>query len=364
MVGQKRRKVGSLALKITISLVVFVVMFAILDSLSTRFLPNVTTHDDMMARSGQPYPAAFSDYLPFTLPPDATFTTAQNVVYQFNKFGYRGPSPTSIEKPSNTRRVLFMGDSFVLGWGVNEEDTFIARIRSSLKDHQPAVELINAGYHDGYSPDAYYAYFRKEGIMLQPDVAVVVIYLGNDIADMANTVWMTTDSWGAPLSLHSTRQYFNYQGKLLDPRTLPWNLQVPILNNSRLFVALSNGLIDRFSTDAEKYAASIGLSQPSLSEEDAVGRFSIITRAMASFCASQHIALLYVVIPDPGRGVSAYPYGSFMETLIGTDLNLPYLPTSRLLKPQDAIPGDGHLTVEGNRIVADALVPFLSPYLK
>src|SRR5262249_44068907 len=151
------------------------VFLVVLDRLSAPYIPG--TYDEVMAHFGPPSVIVYSDYLPHTLPPDVTMTGTLNW-FQSNALGYRGPTPVSVEKPANTLRVLFVGDSFTLGWGVEEKDTFIARMRDDLQGVSPAVELINAGYHDGYSPDAYYAYLKREGMALKPDLIVIDIYTG------------------------------------------------------------------------------------------------------------------------------------------------------------------------------------------
>jgi hypothetical protein len=149
--------------------------------------------------NGRPYPAAPSDYLPMTTTPymvSKDKTWEYDVTYTFNSLGYRGPFPKHIEK-GDARRVLLLGDSFTLGWGVNFPKTFAGRLQERFGS---SVEIIDAAYHNGYSPDAYYAYLLKEGLALKPDV-IILMLCHNDIEDLRSTIWIETDQNNGPTRL-------------------------------------------------------------------------------------------------------------------------------------------------------------------
>jgi hypothetical protein len=184
-----------------------------------------------------PVPIAGSDYLPFTLP---SATLAERVrAYGINDLGYRSVYPTQIAKPANTRRILLLGDSFTLGLAVEPEATFAQLMQNAFEGAATPVEVINAGYHDGYSPDAYYAYLMREGLALEPDLIVVNIYADNDLVDISENRWLKTDARGAPIELHTTRQYTDFRNHRHDARSFAWFYHVPVLNESRFFVAVS-----------------------------------------------------------------------------------------------------------------------------
>lgn len=108
-----------------------------------------------------------------------------------NSLGLRGPELP--EKADDELRVLFLGDSMVVGFEVEYEQTYVALLADQLSQRlgRP-VRTINAGVR-GYGTDQNYLYFVERGRSLAPDV-VVVFHSGNDPTD--NT------------TLHETRRPF------------------------------------------------------------------------------------------------------------------------------------------------------------
>jgi lysophospholipase L1-like esterase len=351
---QSIRRPSGCAAKVAILLA----MLVVLEFVSRPFLPEL----DIARKFASPFPIAHSDYLPFTLPASTELNGRFGHIIT-NPLGYRGPAPTSVDKPLNTQRLLIMGDSFTFGWAVEEQETIAGRLRAILSDRKPTVEVINAGYHDGLSPDAYYAYLRREGIALKPDAILIVLYTGNDITDIGDNVWVSTDESGAPTKLYSIRAYSDYQGRPMDPSLLPWSYQIPILSESRLFLALANGLMIVTSPSYVNLLKQGRLRQPLPPDED-WRRFELVTRATVSFCKSQNIPLVYVLIPEPpGSGPANDLYAPLIRKLISDEAKLPFIYTQSLLTPDDYMPTDGHLNAKGYEIVARAVFPLISPFL-
>jgi lysophospholipase L1-like esterase len=96
---------------------------------------------------------------------------------RINSHGFRGPE-TSFDKPSGTRRIVVLGDSFVWGFGVEEADSFPALLQSALG---PGNEVLNLGV-SGYSTDQELLVYRNVGRRYQPDVVVLVV-ASNDFAN-------------------------------------------------------------------------------------------------------------------------------------------------------------------------------------
>jgi hypothetical protein len=97
-----------------------------------------------------------------------------------NSLGLRGPEVPV--RTTSEQRVLFSGDSVVVGFEVDYEKTFVALLERMLRDrlHVP-VRTINAGVR-GYGTDQDYLYFRERGWRLAPDL-VVLFHSGNDPSD-------------------------------------------------------------------------------------------------------------------------------------------------------------------------------------
>jgi hypothetical protein len=73
-----------------------------------------------------------------------------SVSYRFNSHGFRGPDPL-LPRPAGTYRILALGDSYTLGVGVHERDTFAVQLESRLNavngDNRgdTVYEVINGG---------------------------------------------------------------------------------------------------------------------------------------------------------------------------------------------------------------------------
>lgn len=98
---------------------------------------------------------------------------------EHNRFGYRG---SEIEQERGVkRRFLFLGDSFVWGFGVGENELF-TRVLERLSGN--AVEVMNMGV-SGYGTDQSYLLWRHRGHLWKPDDVVLGVTLANDLWDNA-----------------------------------------------------------------------------------------------------------------------------------------------------------------------------------
>jgi hypothetical protein len=114
----------------------------------------------------------------------AEFTTWVRV----NSGGLRGPE-VGYAKPPGVYRVLVLGDSFTFALQVDEQASFVARLAERLQATRPGatVETLNAGV-DGWSTANEYAWLGLEGYRYQPDLVLVMFYVGNDPGDNADQV--------------------------------------------------------------------------------------------------------------------------------------------------------------------------------
>lgn len=98
--------------------------------------------------------------------------------YSLNSFGMRGPE-TAIEKPAGTTRILFVGDSFTLGYTVDDEKSFVRVLERDLLADGHKVEALNGGT-EGYSTDQELLFLQTVGKQFKPDYVVFAPYL-NDV---------------------------------------------------------------------------------------------------------------------------------------------------------------------------------------
>ncbi len=83
------------------------------------------------------------------------------------------------------KRILVLGDSFVWGWGVEQEQIFTEQMERLLSN----VEVINAGVA-GYSTDQELLWLRYEGARYTPDLVVLVMCGNDDYANNKESVYI------------------------------------------------------------------------------------------------------------------------------------------------------------------------------
>ncbi|MBI4833071.1 MAG: hypothetical protein HY801_16250 [Candidatus Lindowbacteria bacterium] len=100
---------------------------------------------------------------------------------RINNLGFRGRD-FSIEK-STRYRIVALGDSFTYGWGVNIEDTWLEILQKSLRASGKDVEMANLGKGGG-SPIQYADIAEKAIPLLKPDLVIVAVLQGDDLAQI------------------------------------------------------------------------------------------------------------------------------------------------------------------------------------
>jgi hypothetical protein len=90
-----------------------------------------------------------------------------------NPDGFRGPA-LSLKKPEGVRRLLILGDSLVLGWGVNDDQMFTRILDREMNNGGKRVEIMTAA-GGSLSPLVYYVMLKKRLLDYAPDVVVVFL---------------------------------------------------------------------------------------------------------------------------------------------------------------------------------------------
>ena len=105
--------------------------------------------------------------------------TEYNVSFQHTLQRMRGTCIRKAERASGTRaRILFLGDSFTYSIGTEERDSFTSRLAASWPD----VEIINTAC-TGYGQREELAVLDKLGATMKPDVTVIGFFW-NDLEDI------------------------------------------------------------------------------------------------------------------------------------------------------------------------------------
>jgi lysophospholipase L1-like esterase len=108
----------------------------------------------------------------------------QGVTIRTNSHGLRGPEFEKT-KPEGKRRILLLGDSVVLGWGVEYEETFPALLQNYSDRESLETEVIPAGV-SSWNTRTEYEYLRKIAIGFEPDIVILVI-VSNDTDPKENS---------------------------------------------------------------------------------------------------------------------------------------------------------------------------------
>lgn len=110
-------------------------------------------------------------------------STEFDYIYTTNSRGLRGPE-RPLAKPPGTTRVAVLGDSFVAGFGVPDDDVFTVGLEQRLaQSRRSGVEVINLG-RTGSSTIRELDLYTRIGRQYSPDIVVLAYFLGNDLREV------------------------------------------------------------------------------------------------------------------------------------------------------------------------------------
>jgi lysophospholipase L1-like esterase len=84
----------------------------------------------------------------------------------------------SYEKPPGKLRIVMLGDSLTVGWGVKFEETFPKRIERLYADRGIPAEVINTGVGN-YNTIQEVEYYITEGYKYNPDIVVLNFFVND-----------------------------------------------------------------------------------------------------------------------------------------------------------------------------------------
>jgi lysophospholipase L1-like esterase len=248
----------------------------------------------------------------------------QNVEIRLNDWGLRGGSLTPAGP--DTRRILFLGASTTLGWGVHEDENVEVQLQKQLAAAGVSAQVLNAGVGN-YNAERYVSRFFKQLTGLNPTDIVV--------------------------------QYF-----MRDAEDLPSSRGNIFMRNSELAVTLwiaYHRLLDRFgdANIVERYRKVYDPAQPGfvVMEQE--------LKKLSQYAREHGIRLYLMMIPDVHDLVdykfmfvhdimhnfakaNGYAYVDMLSAMTG-------------LRPQEiwAMPGDPHPNAFAHKLMADAIFPLI-----
>ena len=167
-----------------------------------------------------------------------------------NSLGFKDFSVRDIPLVPEGRRIVFMGDSFTEGVGVDYKDSFVGLIASALSADK--IDVLNAGVV-GYSPIIYWrkTLYLIEEIGLKFDELIVFL----DISDPTNeVVSYRLDERGNV----AERSPFSQEEK---------NFKTFLRDNTILLYSLSNWIHDTLFPGRSVYAINLKLSRWTVDRE-------------------------------------------------------------------------------------------------
>lgn len=99
------------------------------------------------------------------------------IIYKINKYGFRDIINFETQNLITTKKkVMFLGDSFIFGVYLKEEETIISRLEKNNGGH---FSFYNFGI-PGYGIDQMYLTFKLFRKIIKPDI-IILFYIDNDI---------------------------------------------------------------------------------------------------------------------------------------------------------------------------------------
>jgi hypothetical protein len=118
---------------------------------------------------------------------------AFDFTYSNNSLGLRGSKEYKFERHTD-HRLLFLGDSFTYGLGVNDDQTFPYLTEQHLLSEKISVEVINAG-NSGRGTDYALKFFQVLGYKFKPDLTIFS-FLGKNFVDDSRGQYYSVSSEG------------------------------------------------------------------------------------------------------------------------------------------------------------------------
>lgn len=133
-----------------------------------------------------------------------------------NAQGYRMKDPVPTPKPDDLVRVVVVGDSFVYGVGLANEDTFCHQMEAILRADPDflsgrRIQVVNAGC-PGWGTENAIAFLQKRIEELEPDLVIYAMYR-NDLKDnMRRLVFQVEDDQ----LIHAPNKKYNRFKRIAD----------------------------------------------------------------------------------------------------------------------------------------------------
>lgn len=194
------------------SVTLFLGLACIADHFVLRYFVNKSINNGILFPPGSEFPYQTQEF---------------SHVAKINSLGFRDRE-WQLEKNETTTSIIAIGDSFTFGMGVDLEQTWSKSLEKKLRSLGFDVEIANLG-RAGASPSSYLKTAQKSIPLLKPDIILIAILQGEDLAQTIREV-ETNDVVNSkallskfslrfeqvlttlyPHSFHLIQQHFTYQ---------------------------------------------------------------------------------------------------------------------------------------------------------
>jgi len=267
------------------------------------------------------------------------------VTFSTDAQGFRAHEEYGAPVPDGKLRIISLGDSFTMGAGVGDDQTFPARLQARC----PGVQTVNMG-QGGYGLDQAYLWYKRDGIALDANVLLFAI-IAQDFYRMGSDTFL-----GYPKPIIRADAGALRVENVPVPRAafLKTFRSTSVFINNLAAIRLGREVFHLGSFTGERFYGSVADSvfdAAALALDD----LADISRAR-----NQRFVLVYlpggdVIAKEPTREAGwleayARQRGIPFITLVPAFARLPPWDLARMYLP------DSHYTPEGQDLVADVLL--------
>ncbi|MFV8224374.1 SGNH/GDSL hydrolase family protein [Christiangramia aquimixticola] len=249
----------------------------------------------------------------------------QNVEIKLNSLGMRSEEPDPLRK-----KILFIGSSISLGWGVKKESTYVGIFENEIETNNLNYQVLN-GSVGNYNTFRYVENFLHNQKSLNPDI-IVINYFIND----AEILPMGSNNW------------------LLKNSALAASLNIAF---KRITARSGNNLKEYYNSLYDPKAEGFKNMYNSL-------------RKLSEYSLQHKIKIYFVIIPDI-HFLENYPFSPIHQKMgkLATKLNFEVIDLYSALEgiPFDKLqitPGDSHPNSYGHKLMSKKLINEILPDLK